>query len=65
MTPEYAEAITLKLDSTLARSQLGWKPRVPLGSAIRWIVQFYQGWLGGEPAEMLMEQQFKRFEAAP
>jgi len=59
----HAEALTLTLDSTRAHSLLGWRPRVPIEKAVDWIVEFYEGWLGGGLAAALMEHQFERFEA--
>jgi CDP-glucose 4,6-dehydratase len=58
------EAGTLKVDSTRARTILGWRTRVPLEMAVEWIVEFYRGWLGGSGAALaLMQKQLDRFEA--
>ena len=57
------EAGTLRLDSSRARDVLGWSTRVPLESAVDWIVEFYRQWLAnGGSAATLMDRQFERFE---
>ncbi|MEA2235609.1 MAG: CDP-glucose 4,6-dehydratase [Thermoanaerobaculia bacterium] len=58
------EAVTLKLDSTRSRALLGWRPRVPLETAVDWLVEFYGGLLGGSSAAALMDQQIERFEGS-
>ena len=39
------EAFTLKLDSSRARAQLGWRPRVPLETALQWTAEWHRHWL--------------------
>lgn len=41
------EAGYLKLDSSKARSELHWSPRLRLKSALEWLVDWYQAWQGG------------------
>jgi CDP-glucose 4,6-dehydratase len=55
------EAPALQLDSTRARSILGWTPRVELDEAIAWTVDGYKALLRGEPASEVMHQQIRRF----
>jgi CDP-glucose 4,6-dehydratase len=40
--PSFHEAHTLKLDSTKARQQLGWAPRLPLQDALQWTVEWHR-----------------------
>jgi CDP-glucose 4,6-dehydratase len=42
--PQLHEAIFLKLDSSKARSQLGWQPRWNLETALEKIVDWHQAW---------------------
>ena len=55
------EAMTLRLDSSLARHQLGWRPRLDLATAIDWIVEWYRAFYRGQPARKLTEEQIARY----
>jgi CDP-glucose 4,6-dehydratase len=57
------EASMLMLDSSRARTLLGWAPRVGLATVLDWIVEFYKGLLNGDRAAVLMDSQIARFEA--
>jgi CDP-glucose 4,6-dehydratase len=58
------EAFTLKLDSSKARTILGWDPKVGLGTALEWIVEWHRGWIDHrERAADLMREQIERFES--
>lgn len=59
------EAHTLKLDSSRARNLLSWRPRVPLESALDWIVEFQKELDAGGDAAALLDRQIGRFEATP
>lgn len=52
------EAMTLKLDSTRARTLLGWSPRLSLDTALDWIVDWHRR---DDPRTITM-QQIERFE---
>jgi CDP-glucose 4,6-dehydratase len=54
------EATTLKLDSTRARTLLGWTPRLSLDTALDWIVEWHQH---GDAREVTLHQ-IERYEAA-
>jgi CDP-glucose 4,6-dehydratase len=41
------EAGYLKLDASRARTELGWKPRLHLGDALKLTVDWYKAWQGG------------------
>jgi CDP-glucose 4,6-dehydratase len=56
-----AEAPALQLDSTRARSLLGWTPRVDLDEAIAWTVDGYKALLRGEAASDVMGEQIRRY----
>jgi CDP-glucose 4,6-dehydratase len=56
-----AEAPVLQLDSTRARSLLGWTPRVELDEAVAWTIDGYKALLRGEPASGVMSAQIRRF----
>jgi CDP-glucose 4,6-dehydratase len=55
------EAPALQLDSTRARSMLGWTPRVDLDEAVAWTIDGYKALLRGEPASGVMSEQIRRF----
>ncbi len=51
------EAGFLKLDSSKARAQLGWKPRLPLDTALEWVVSWYKNLdSGGDIRAKTIEQ---------
>ena len=55
------EAHFLKLDSSKARSSLGWKPRLGLGMALEWTVQWYKAQAQGGDAMALTLAQIEKF----
>jgi len=58
--PETAE---LRLDSTKARTRLGWGPRLPLDLALDWTIEWYRRADAGEAAQALVEAQIAAYEA--
>lgn len=59
--PRPHEAHVLKLDSAKARGFLGWRPRLGLGAAIEWTVQWYQSQAQGGDAKALSLGQIERY----
>jgi CDP-glucose 4,6-dehydratase len=57
------EANFLKLDASMARSQLGWQPHLPLHQALEWIVEWYRGYRAGADPRSLTRTQIERYEA--
>lgn len=57
------EANSLKLDSTKAKTQLGWTSKLSLPSALKWIVEWYRGYEQNKNMRYLSEVQIKRFES--
>lgn len=57
------EAGLLKLDTSKARSQLGWRPVLPLGEALAWIVDWHKRFGAGEDARALTLEQVERYVA--
>ena len=43
-TPTVHEAHYLKLDSSKARAELGWRPRLKLETALEWTLNWYRTW---------------------
>ena len=41
------EAGYLKLDASKARALLGWRPILPIESALRWVVEWFLAWQRG------------------
>jgi CDP-glucose 4,6-dehydratase len=58
------EAGSLRLDSTLARSELGWRPRWPLDQALAQTVAWYKAWAGGAEMAAFSLEQIDAYEAA-
>ena len=55
------EAGLLALDSTKARSRLGWRPRLPLVDALEWTSSWYSRQSNGELARDLTETQIQKY----
>ena len=55
------EAHLLRLDSTKARSLLGWKPRLGLGNALAWTVQWYKEQAARADARQLCLRQIEQY----
>jgi CDP-glucose 4,6-dehydratase len=60
--PHVHEAHFLKLDSSKARAQLGWKPRLGLDNALAWTVEWYKACASGVGARALCLEQIEKFE---
>jgi CDP-glucose 4,6-dehydratase len=57
------EAFALNLDSSRARTLLGWRPRVTLDRALDWVVEFQRELDSGGDAAALLDRQIGQFEA--
>ncbi len=58
------EAGLLAVDATKARARLGWRPRLPLGEALGWTIEWYKRQRRGEAASTLVNEQIERYERA-
>lgn len=58
-----AEAAVLHVDSTRAKTQLGWSPRLPLQETLEWTARWYRAQAAGAPAEELMARDLAAYEA--
>jgi CDP-glucose 4,6-dehydratase len=58
------EAAYLRLDSSLAHSELGWKPRWPLYEALAQTVAWYQASIQGADLAAISLDQIRTYEAA-
>jgi CDP-glucose 4,6-dehydratase len=58
------EAITLKLDSTKARSELGWVPRWPFEEAVARTIEWYRHYMMGEAMLAFTRQQIAAYQDA-
>lgn len=61
--PLLLEAKTLKLDSSKARSQLGWRPRWDLETALGMTLDWHQAWKSGYDMATICAQQIQAYEA--
>lgn len=62
-TDDVHEAGLLKLDSSKARALLRWEPRLDLGQAIDWIVEWYKAHEAGAGMRDLSLRQIERYQA--
>lgn len=56
------EAGYLKLDCSKAKAVLGWSPRLPLSTALRWVVLWYRAYGAGEDVRRVTEEQISSYE---
>jgi len=54
------EAMTLKLDASLARRDLGWRARLNTAQAVKWTVEWERSVKTGEPADRVTKEQINR-----
>ncbi len=62
-SPQPHEAKTLKLDSSKAKIQLGWRPRWDLQTALAMTLSWHQLWKQGSDMAKISAQQFQEYEA--
>ena len=62
-SPQPHEANTLKLDSSKARVQLGWRPRWDLQTALGMTLGWHQEWKQGVDMTAISVQQIQAYEA--
>lgn len=58
------EAGYLKLDSSKARSELGWLPRLKLQTALEWLVDWYKASAAGVPMHTFTMDQIAAYQRA-
>jgi CDP-glucose 4,6-dehydratase len=56
------EAGLLKLDSSKARAELGWQPRLRLDAALEWLVDWYRAWQQGAEMQSFTLRQIEAYE---
>ncbi|MEO8592709.1 MAG: CDP-glucose 4,6-dehydratase [Candidatus Solibacter sp.] len=61
--PSPPEAKVLALDSTLARTGLGWMPRLSLEECVEWTVEWYKRHLAGEDMGRFTAAQIEIYQA--
>jgi CDP-glucose 4,6-dehydratase len=57
------EAHYLRVDSSKAGAELGWRPLIRMDSALEWTIQWYRSFKGGSNMRTETESQIARFEA--
>ena len=62
--PRWHEAGLLRLDSSQARSELGWRPRWSLHEALEHTVAWQQAWQRGEDMQAVCRQQIAIYAGA-
>lgn len=63
-SPQPHEANTLKLDSSKAKAQLGWRPRWNLPTALGMTLSWHRAWRQGADMAAISAQQIQEYEAA-
>jgi CDP-glucose 4,6-dehydratase len=63
LDPSVHEATYLKLDTSRARAELDWTPRLNLTTALDWLVQWYRAHDRGDDMQALTLDQIKAYEA--
>jgi len=58
------EAGLLRLDCSMARQRLGWRPRLELSTTLDWLVDWYRRELDGDSARDLCLEQIALYEEA-
>jgi CDP-glucose 4,6-dehydratase len=59
--PRWHEAGLLRLDSTQARSELGWTPRWSLQEALEYTVAWHQAWRRGDDMQAVCREQIAAY----
>jgi CDP-glucose 4,6-dehydratase len=62
--PGFPETPELRLSSSFARSRLGWRPKLDIGTAITWTAEWYRDVLTGTHAEEACRTQLDSYLAA-
>jgi CDP-glucose 4,6-dehydratase len=60
--PGAHEAHTLKLDTSKARAELGWQPRLGIEANLEWTLEWYRAWQLGADMRQESLKQIARFE---
>ena len=60
--PEMHEAHLLRLDSSRANTELGWRPRLRIERALEWTLDWYRAWQQGADMKQMTLKQIARFE---
>lgn len=55
------EAAVLRLDASKSADRLGWRPVLPLDTALGWIAEWYTGWSKGADLRALTHEQIARY----
>ena len=63
-TPQLHEANMLKLDSSKAKTELGWQPRWNLQTALGMTLNWHKAWRQGENMTMVSQAQIHHYEAS-
>lgn len=58
-----AESVVLRLDAALASESLGWRPRLPVDTALAWTVDWWRAAQAGQSRRDLALEQIARYES--
>ena len=60
--PSAHEDHTLRLDTSKARAELGWRPRLGIEAALEWTVAWYRAWRSGDKMMDFNRKQIGNYE---
>jgi len=60
--PGVHEAASLRLDSSKARAELGWRPRLDTGAALQWTMDWYRAWRDAQDMHPITLAQIDHYE---
>ena len=55
------ESTFLKLDASKAHARLGWQPRLPIWTALEWLVDWYRGYSHGADVRTIADAQIREY----
>lgn len=58
---DFEEARTLKIDSSLARTEIGWQPKLSLEQTLIWVNEWYGSFLMGDNMFNVTNEQINRY----
>ncbi|MGH8035352.1 MAG: CDP-glucose 4,6-dehydratase, partial [Lysobacterales bacterium] len=58
---QHHEAHNLNLDCSKARTRLGWRPKLPLETALEWTADWYRAYIESQNMQRFTQDQIQRY----